>query len=46
MADAGWRLFCHFSDPAHVIGAHVLAVGATCLIGVALAHITASGRHG
>jgi hypothetical protein len=46
MADAGWRLFCHFSDPAHVIGAHVLAVAVTCLIGVALAHITASGRHG
>jgi hypothetical protein len=46
MADAGWRLFCHFSDPSHVIGAHVLAVAVTCLIGVALAHITASGRHG
>ena len=24
MADAGWRLFCHFSDPAHVFGAHTL----------------------
>ena len=22
MADAGWRLFCHFSNPAHVFGAH------------------------
>jgi hypothetical protein len=31
MADAGWRLFCHFSDPAHVLSAHlggVLAAGA------------------
>jgi Negative regulator of sigma F len=23
LADAGWRLFCHFSEPAHVIGAHL-----------------------
>jgi hypothetical protein len=23
MADAGWRLFCHFSEPAHVLGAHL-----------------------
>lgn len=31
MADAGWRLFCHFSEPSHVLGAHlagVLAAGA------------------
>ena len=31
MADAGWRLFCHFSEPAHVLSAHlggVLAAGA------------------
>jgi hypothetical protein len=26
MADAGWRLFCYFSDPKHVFGAHILAV--------------------
>lgn len=23
MANAGWRLFCHFSEPAHVLSAHV-----------------------
>jgi hypothetical protein len=33
MADAGWRLFCHFSDPAHVFGAHLAAVAASALIG-------------
>ena len=31
MADAGWRLFCHFSEPTHVLAAHlggVLVAGA------------------
>lgn len=23
MADAGWRMFCHFSEPAHVLPAHL-----------------------
>jgi len=23
MANAGWRLFRHFSEPAHVLSAHV-----------------------
>ncbi|HUQ89964.1 MAG TPA: NrsF family protein, partial [Vicinamibacterales bacterium] len=23
MADAGWRIFCHFSEPAHVLSAHL-----------------------
>ena len=23
MADAGWRMFCHFSEPAHVLSAHL-----------------------
>jgi hypothetical protein len=26
LADAGWRVFCHFSEPAHVLSAHVSAV--------------------
>jgi hypothetical protein len=26
MADAGWRLFCHFSEPSHVLGAHLAGV--------------------
>jgi hypothetical protein len=34
MADAGWRLFCHFSDPAHVLGAHTLGIAATGLLGM------------
>jgi hypothetical protein len=33
MADAGWRLFCHFSNPAHVFNAHLLSVAACGLIG-------------
>lgn len=36
MADSGWRLFCHFSEPAHVLSAHLggvlLSVGAGCLL--------------
>ena len=26
LSDAGWRLFCHFSDPNHVFAAHTVAV--------------------
>jgi hypothetical protein len=37
MADAGWRLFCHFSDPAHVLAAHTAAVVLTCALGALLA---------
>jgi Negative regulator of sigma F len=38
MADAGWRLFCHFSEPTHVLAAHlggvfVAAALGTCLTG-------------
>jgi hypothetical protein len=33
MADAGWRLFCHYSDPAHVFGAHTLAILITTVTG-------------
>ena len=33
LADAGWRLFCHFSDPAHVLAAHTAAIAATCALG-------------
>ena len=39
LSDAGWRIFCHFSDPAHVFGAHILAVGMMALLGAALATI-------
>jgi hypothetical protein len=34
MADAGWRIFCHFSEPAHVLSAHFAAVMMSTLIGV------------
>ena len=37
MADAGWRLFCHYSEPAHVLSAHLGGVVVSMLIGVALA---------
>ena len=37
MADAGWRLFCHFSEPAHVLSAHVGAVLVSMLAGALLA---------
>jgi hypothetical protein len=37
MADAGWRLFCHYSEPLHVLGAHTLGVAVSCLIASALA---------
>lgn len=33
MADAGWRLFCHFSAPAHVFGAHIAAVAVAAALG-------------
>ena len=41
LADAGWRLFCHFSDPAHVFGAHTAAIGVTCVLGIATATVLA-----
>lgn len=37
MADAGWRLFCHFSEPAHVLSAHLGGVLVSMLIGSVLA---------
>jgi hypothetical protein len=42
MADAGWRLFCHFSHPAHVVGAHLLAVVVVCGLGAAVARVSAA----
>ena len=37
IADAGWRIFCHFSEPAHVLSAHLAAVIASAIIGALLA---------
>jgi len=33
MADAGWRIFCHFSEPSHVLSAHLAAVFMSTIIG-------------
>jgi hypothetical protein len=44
MADAGWRTFCHFSEPAHVLSAHLAAVLAAAVVGsVAAVRLTAPG---
>lgn len=37
VSDAGWRLFCHYTDPLHVLPAHFGAVVASALAGVLLA---------
>ena len=37
MADAGWRIFCHFSEPAHVLSAHLAAVVMSTMIGALVA---------
>ena len=42
-ADAGWRLFCHFSDPTHVVATHTAGVLASTLIGVLVA-VSAAAR--
>jgi hypothetical protein len=33
MADAGWRIFCHFTEPAHVLAAHLAAVMMSAALG-------------
>ena len=35
MADAGWRLFCEFSGPAHVFPFHLGAIAANVVLGIA-----------
>jgi hypothetical protein len=37
IADAGWRLFCHFSEPSHVLAAHLGGVILAAVAGAALA---------
>jgi hypothetical protein len=37
IADAGWRMFCHFSEPAHVVSAHLGGVAVAALSGWYLA---------
>ena len=45
MADAGWRIFCHFSEPSHVLSAHLAAVIMSTIIG-AMAAARFSGLRG
>ena len=37
MADAGWRIFCHFGEPAHVLSAHLGGVVIAAAAGATLA---------
>jgi hypothetical protein len=39
MTDAGWRTFCHVSDPLHVLTSHTAAVIALCAAGASLGAI-------
>jgi hypothetical protein len=45
MADAGWRIFCHFSEPSHVLSAHLAAVIMSTIIGT-LAAVRMCGLRG
>ena len=44
IADAGWRMFCHYGEPAHVFSAHLGAVVASTLAGACLASIICRAR--
>ena len=37
MADAGWRIFCHYGEPAHVLSAHLGGVVLAAAAGATLA---------
>lgn len=37
MADGGWRMFCHFTEPSHVLAAHVGGVALAAAAGSILA---------
>lgn len=37
MADAGWRIFCHYGEPAHVLSAHLGGVLLAAAAGATLA---------
>jgi hypothetical protein len=37
MADAGWRIFCHFGEPSHVLSAHLGGVAIAAAGGAVLA---------
>lgn len=37
MADAGWRIFCHYGEPGHVLSAHLGGVIGAAAAGATLA---------
>jgi hypothetical protein len=37
MADAGWRIFCHYGEPGHVLAAHLGGVVVAAAAGATLA---------
>jgi len=46
IADAGWRIFCHFSEPSHVLSAHLAAVVVSAVIGSLASVSLVSRRRG
>lgn len=44
VTDAGWRTFCHVSEPLHVLSAHVAAVLALCAAGAVTGAVLALRR--
>ena len=44
VADAGWRLFCHFSDPAHVLQSHTVAILLLGFLGATLTRMATRTR--
>lgn len=45
IADAGWRIFCHFGEPSHVFSAHLAAVIISAAIGsLAAVRMSRPGR--
>ena len=48
--DGGWRTYCEVSLPGHVIGSHLLAMGALILLGAvagaALSRVSPTGSSG
>jgi hypothetical protein len=44
VADAGWRMFCHFSEPAHVLAAHLGGVLAAGCLGAILTRVLVNRR--
>lgn len=43
IADAGWRVFCHFTEPGHVLSAHLAAVVMSAAIGTLVSCALTSG---